>query len=154
MTTAHELRHDGYLVTDDRSGLDREMIYRYLSEESYWAKGVSREIVNRSMENSLCLGVYAPAGQQVGLARVITDFATYAYLCDVFVLNEHRGKGLGKALIQAVVSHPRLQSIRRMTLGTLDAHGLYAPFGFKPIGQPERHMEKRYPANSPPGGAC
>ena len=154
MTTAHELRHDGYLITDDRARLDPEMIHRYLSEESYWAKGVSREIVNRSMENSLCFGVYAPTGQQVGLARVITDFATYAYLCDVFVLNEHRGKGLGKALIQAVVSHPRLQSIRRMTLGTLDAHGLYAPFGFKPIDQPERHMERRYPANSPPGGTC
>lgn len=154
MTTAHELRHAGYLITDDRSRLDAEAIHRYLSEESYWAKGVSREIVNRSLENSLCLGVHAPTGQQVGLARVITDFATYAYLCDVFILNEHREKGLGKALIQAVVSHPGLQSIRRMSLGTLDAHGLYAPFGFKPIGQPERHMEKRFLANCPPDAAC
>ncbi|HTO02328.1 MAG TPA: GNAT family N-acetyltransferase [Opitutus sp.] len=153
MTTAHELRHAGYLITDDRSRLDAEVIHRYLSQESYWAKGVSREIVNRSLENALCIGVYAPSGQQVGLARVITDFATYAYLCDVFILNEHRGKGVGKALIQAVVSHPRLQTIRRMTLGTLDAHGLYAPFGFKAIGQPERHMEKRYPANNP-SDAC
>lgn len=154
MTTAHELHHEGYLITDDRSRLDADAVHQYLSEESYWAKGVSRDIVNRSLDNSLCLGVYAPGGQQVGLARVITDFATYAYLCDVFILNEHRGKGLGKSLVQAVVSHPRLQSIRRMTLGTLDAHGLYASFGFKPIGQAERYMEKRYLANSPPDAAC
>ena len=154
MTPAHEIHHEGYLITDDHTRLDREMIHRYLSQESYWAKGVPREIVDRSLENSLCTGVYSPSGQQVGLARVITDFATYAFLCDVFISNEHRGKGLGKALIQAVVSHPRLQSIRRMALGTLDAHGLYAAFGFKPIGQPERHMEKRYPANYPPGSAC
>ena len=149
MLTAHELRHEGYVITDDRSRLDRDVVHRYLSQESYWAKGVSRDTVDRSLDNSLCLGVYAPSGQQVGLSRVITDFATYAYLCDVFILTEHRGKGLGKVLIQTVVSHPRLQSIRRMSLGTLDAHGLYAPFGFKAIGQPERHMEKRYPANYP-----
>jgi GNAT superfamily N-acetyltransferase len=146
----HETSHHGFLFTDDRSRLDAELIYRYLNEESYWAKGVSRDIVLRSIENSLCIGVYAPNGNQVGLARVITDSATFAWLCDVFILDAHRGHGLGKALIQSVLAHPRLQTIRRMGLGTLDAHGLYAQFGFTAIAQPERHMEKRYPANRPP----
>lgn len=147
---AHETHHEGFLITDDRSRLDSELIHWYLSEESYWAKGISRDIVLRSLENSLCIGVYAPNGNQIGLARVITDSATFAWLCDVFILDPHRRRGLGKALIQAVLTHPQLQTIRRMGLGTLDAHRLYAQFGFTAISQPERHMEKRYPANYPP----
>jgi GNAT superfamily N-acetyltransferase len=150
---AHEIYHDGFLITDDRSRLDPELIYRYLNEESYWAKGIARETVLRSIENSLCIGVYAPSAKQIGLARVITDSATYAWLCDVFIIEAHRGHGLGKALIQAVLAHPRLQTIRRMGLGTLDAHGLYAQFGFTAIAQPERHMEKRYPTNYPPAAS-
>jgi GNAT superfamily N-acetyltransferase len=147
---AHELQHNGYLITDDRSRLDVDSIHRYLSEESYWAKGVRRDIVVRSIENSLCVGVYAPTGEQVGLGRVITDSATFAWLCDVFILDGHRGHGLGKALIHAVLSHPQLQTLRRMGLGTLDAHGLYAQFGFTALAQVERHMEKRFPSHYPP----
>ena len=148
----HELRHAGYLITDDRTRLDRDMVHSYLSQESYWAKGIAREIVDRSIDNSLCLGAYAPTGAQVGLVRIITDCATFAYLCDVFVLQGHRGKGLGKALIQAVLNHPQLRTVRRITLATHDAHGLYAGFGFTPYSNPERHLEKRFPANYPAGG--
>ena len=141
--TVNEYHHRGYVISDDRSRLDPEMIHRYLSRESYWAKGISRELVDRSLENSLCIGVYAPDGHQVGLARVITDAATFAWLCDVFILSDHRGQGLGKALIQAVIAHPQLQTVRRLALGTHDAHGLYAQFGFTPLADPQRHMEKR-----------
>ena len=139
----YDVRHENYLITDDRSRLDASVIHRYLSEESYWAKGTSLEIVQTSLENSLCLGVYSPDGKQVGLARVITDYATYAWLCDVFILSNHRGAGLGKALIAAVTNYPRLQTLRRMALGTLDAHGLYAQFGFTALADPQRHMERR-----------
>jgi len=151
--SAHEASQSGYLITDDRTRLDRPAIHRYLSTESYWAKGVSRETVDRSLDNSICLGVYSPVGEQVGLARIITDCATFAYLCDVFILENHRGQGLGKTLIQAVLSHPAIQTVRRMTLATHDAHGLYAGFGFKPVAEPEKHMEKRFPANYPSGVA-
>ncbi len=140
---AHEIRHGDYLLTDDPSRLDAEVIHGYLSGESYWASNVSREIVERSLQNSLCIGVYAAAGNQVGLARVVTDYATYGWVCDVFVLNAHRGHGLGKALVQAVLSHPRLQTLRRFSLATQDAHGLYAQFGFTPLADSKRHMEKR-----------
>ena len=139
----YDVCHENYLITDDRSRLDASVIHRYLSEESYWAKGTSLEIVQTSLENSLCLGVYSPDGKQVGLTRVITDYATYAWLCDVFILSNHRGAGLGKALIAAVTNHPRLQTLRRMALGTLDAHGLYAQFGFTALADPQRHMERR-----------
>jgi GNAT superfamily N-acetyltransferase len=141
--TAKEHHHRGYVITDDRSRLDPEMIYLYLSRESYWAKGITREVVERSLQNSLCIGVYSPDGRQIGLARVITDSATFAWLCDVFILSPHRGQGLGKALLQAVISHPKLQTVRRLALGTLDAHGLYAQFGFTPLADPQRQMEKR-----------
>jgi len=128
------------LISDDKTRLDRTLIHRYLSERSYWAKGVSREIVERSVEHSLCLGIYQ-AERQVGFARVVTDFATFAWLADVFILEEQRGQGLGKQLVAAVLAHPRLQGLRRLMLGTLDAHGLYAKLGFKPLAQPERFME-------------
>src|SRR5689334_11245615 len=140
---AYEIRHGDYLLTDDPSRLDAEVIHGYLSRESYWASNVSREIVERSLQNSLCIGVYVAAGDQVGLARVVTDYATYGWVCDVFVLDAHRGHGLGKALVQAVLSHPRLQTLRRFSLATQDAHGLYAQFGFTPLADPKRHMEKR-----------
>lgn len=154
-----ELRHGDYLITDDPSRLDLDVIHSYLARESYWAGGIPREIVARAVANSLCLGAYfepvAPAalsaeaspkaGAQAGLARIVTDFATYAWLCDVFVLEPHRRHGLGKALVQAVVSHPQLQNLRRIALATRDAHGLYAQFGFTPLARPQTQMEKRLP---------
>lgn len=139
----HELHHEGYLLSDDPARLDRDVIHRYLAEESYWAAGIPRDIVDRSIENSLCVGIYAPDGNQVGLGRIVSDYATYAWLCDVFVLEPHRGHGLGKALLCAILAHPRLQGLRRFALATQDAHGLYAQFGFTPLADPSRHMERR-----------
>jgi GNAT superfamily N-acetyltransferase len=95
------------------------------------------------LENSLCIGVYAPTGNQVGLARIISDYATFAYLCDVYILEDHRGRGLAKAVLRFINAHPRLQNLRRFQLVTQDAHGLYRQFGFTPITDPERHMERR-----------
>ncbi len=148
----HELRHDGYLISDDPTRIDVDAVHAFLSR-CYWAEGISRDVVARSVANSLCLGIYAPAdlpavasakaGAQVGLVRVISDYATFAYLCDVYVLEAHRGHGLAKAAMRAYQSHPRLQSLRRHQLVTQDAQGLYQQFGFVPVVQPERHMEKR-----------
>ena len=144
----HTVEHDGYEITDDRTRLDPAVIHGYLSDQSYWAKGVSLELVERSLANSICIGVYGPDRRQVGLARIVTDSATFAWLCDVFILPAHRGRGLGKALVAAVVSHPQLQQVRRIALGTLDAHALYAQFGFTPLAEPQRHMERRRPTVS------
>jgi GNAT superfamily N-acetyltransferase len=135
---------DGYLISDDPARLDAGAIHAYLAR-SYWAAGIPREIVERSVRNSLCVGLYTAGGEQVGLVRVVTDCATYAWLCDVFVLEAHRGRGLSKAMMRAVMTHPKLQTVRRFTLGTRDAHGLYAQFGFKPVAKPESQMEKRQP---------
>jgi len=133
--------HDGdVLISDDKGLLDRALIHGFLSEQSYWAKGIPAETVDRSLEHSLCFGIYR-AGRQAGFARVVTDSATFAWLADVFIVDEQRGHGLGKRLIAAVVAHPQLQGLRRFLLGTADAHGLYAQFGFEPIKQVERFME-------------
>lgn len=139
-----ETTSDGYLISDDPARLDTTAIHAYLTR-SYWAAGVPREIVERSARNSLCIGAYTAAGEQVGLVRVITDFATFAWLCDVYVLEPHRGRGLSKAMMRALIAHPRLQCVRRITLATRDAHGLYAQFGFKPLAKPESQMERRQP---------
>jgi GNAT superfamily N-acetyltransferase len=139
----HEQHLRGYVVSDDPSRLQLAVIHEYLSCQSYWSRGIPVETLHRALANSLCVGVYAEDGQQVGLARVITDRATYAWLCDVFVLPTHQKKGLGKALLRAVVSHPDLQGLRRLALATADAHELYAQFGFTPLEEPRRHMEKR-----------
>lgn len=138
----HEIFHGDYLISDDSSRLDPSAVHAYLTH-SYWAKGISLETVTRSMQHSLCLGIYTKDGAQVGLVRVVTDYATFAYLCDVYVLEAHRGQGLAKAAMEALESHPRLQNLRRKHLVTQDAHGLYSQFGFTVVGQPERHMEKR-----------
>jgi GNAT superfamily N-acetyltransferase len=106
----------------------------------YWAEGIPLERVRRSIEGSLCFGVFH-RGLQVGLARVVTDRATFAYLCDVYVLEEHRGQGLGEWLVESVLAHPELQGLRRIMLATRDAHGLYAKLGFKPLGRPAAFME-------------
>jgi GNAT superfamily N-acetyltransferase len=138
-------RHGDYLISDDPARLDLDAIHGWLSRESYWAQDVPRDIVDRSLRHSLCLGVYTANGAQVGLARVVTDYATYGWVCDVFVLEPHRRHGLGKALMAALVAHPRLQGLRRLALATQDAHGLYKQFGFAPLARPQNQMEKRMP---------
>jgi GNAT superfamily N-acetyltransferase len=140
----YEIRDDDVLLSDDRTQLDRALIHRFLSERSYWAQGVPREIVDRAIEHSLCFGVFR-AGRQVGFARVVTDFATFAWLADVFIVEEERGHGLSKKLVGAILAHPGLQGLRRFLLGTLDAHGLYAQFGFTPIKDVERFMNIHRP---------
>lgn len=115
-------------------------MHRFLSEESYWCPGVSREVVDRSIDNSLCFGAYE-GEEQIGFARVVTDRATFAHLMDVFVLSSHRGRGIGKALLGAVRSHSDLQGVRKFTLHTDDAHPLYEQFGFRRIARPDLLME-------------
>jgi GNAT superfamily N-acetyltransferase len=139
--TREPWRRDGYLISTDRSMLDLEVIHGYL-RESYWAAGVPEDVVRRSIENSLCFGVYR-GEEQAGFARVVTDRATFAYLADVFVLEEHRGWGLGKRLVEAVVSHPDLQGLRRWMLATRDAHELYRRYEFAELARPEIFMERR-----------
>jgi len=138
---AYELARDGYVVSDDTSRLDVNYIHRFLSEESYWAPGIPRDLVADSIANSISLGLYL-GEQQVGFTRAVTDRARFAFVADVFVDETHRGKGLGKLLIEAVVTHPQLRNLRRMILATDDAHGLYAQFGFSPLTRPERWMER------------
>jgi len=137
---AVEYRKGEFVLSTDRERLDLDVIHGFLTE-CYWAKGISREIVARSIENSLCFGVYS-GNQQVGFARVISDFATYAYIADVFVLNTHRGCGLGKWLMECIMQHPQLQGLRRWSVVTSDAHGLYAKSGFKAPKRPENYMER------------
>ena len=136
-------RRGEFLVTTDPARLDLDLIHGYLVR-SYWAEGIPREIVERSIANSLCFGLY-DAESQVGFARVITDYATFAYLADVFVVESHRGLALSKFLMDCIIKHPQLQRLRRWTLATRDAHGLYEQFGFKPLSKPDRFMEIHNP---------
>jgi GNAT superfamily N-acetyltransferase len=133
-----------FLISTDRRRLDREMIHDFLSRQSYWAKGRELEVVNRGIDNSLSFGIYR-GEQQIGFARVVTDYATFAWLADVFVLEEYRGRGLGKWLIEVIVAHPQLQGFRRWALATKDAHELYRDFGFNELMRPERWMERPDP---------
>jgi GNAT superfamily N-acetyltransferase len=120
----------GYEISTDPERLDIEAMHAYLAR-SYWSPGIPRATVERAARNSLCFGLYEQCtGAQVGLARIVTDHATFAYLCDVYVLEEHRGRGLAKRLMRAVMAHPALTGARRIMLGTRDAHGLYAQYGF------------------------
>jgi len=127
-----------FLISTDRSKLDVDVIHRFLAR-SYWAAEIPRETVARSIEHSLCFGVYDNASQ-IGFARVISDFATYAYVADVFILEPYRERGLGKELMASIMAHRDLQGLRRWSLGTRDAHGLYAQFGFKPVDNPSPIM--------------
>jgi N-acetylglutamate synthase-like GNAT family acetyltransferase len=129
-------------VSSDRARIEVHVVHRYLAEESYWAQGITRDKVERSIAHSLPFGAYEN-GAQIAFARVITDFVTFAYIADVFVLPAHRGRGVSKQLMQAIVSDPRLQELRRWHLVTRDAQGLYAQFGFTPLDAPERHMMRR-----------
>lgn len=130
----------GFQISTDKSLLNIDAIYNYLNDDSYWAQGISRERFEKSIANSMCFGVYQQ-NNQVGFARVITDNATFAYLCDVFILPAFRKKGLSKWLVQTIVNHPELKGLRRWSLATADAQGLYSQFGFTQITRPERWME-------------
>ena len=136
----YEVRRDGYLVSTDTSLLDLDAVHAFLSQRSYWAAGISREGLETAIANSLPFGVYRD-GTQVGFARAISDYVTFAYLADVYIEESHRGRGLSKLLLDALLQHPQLQSLRRWMLGTRDAHGLYAQFGFIPLAEPARWME-------------
>jgi GNAT superfamily N-acetyltransferase len=138
-----EWRRGGYEISTDRDRLDLDLVHMFLSEEAYWSPGVSRETVERSIEHSIPFGLYRGA-EQVGFARVVTDHAAIAYLADVFVVSSDRERGVGKWLIETVLSHPDLQDLRRFFLGTADAHSLYERFGFRPV-DPARMMERRGP---------
>jgi len=139
-----ESPRDGFLISTDPARLDLDVIYGFLTN-CYWAKGIPREIVARSIEHSLCFGIYDSQGTQVGFARVISDFATVAYLGDVFVLESHRGRGLSKWMMECIMQHPALQGLRRWILLTRDAHALYKQFGFTPVKSPGRYMELHNP---------
>ena len=128
-----------YEISTDPARLDVDAIHAFLTQ-SYWSPGIPRATVARAIANSLCFGVFWQ-GQQVGFARMVTDRTTFAYLCDVYVLETHRGHGLAKQLMDRVMKHPDLQGLRRMMLATRDAHGLYAQFGFTALGAPDRIME-------------
>lgn len=133
-----------YTISDDPARLDLHAIHAFLTR-SYWSAGIPPETVERAIRSSLCIGAYDRAGAQVGLVRLISDHATYCYVCDVYVLEEHRGRGLSKAMLAMAMDHPGLQGLRRWTLVTNDAHRLYRQFGFAAVAQPERHMERVQP---------
>ena len=149
----HSVQHDGYLITDERTRLDVAAVHAFLSV-SYWAANIPRDVVARALENSLCLGIYAPDGTQIGLVRAVTDYATFAYICDVYVLEPHRRRGLSKAAMKHLLAHPQLQGLRRLQLVTHDAQGLYAQFGFQAVAEPHRHMERRRANPYPPSSGA
>ncbi len=132
---------DAYEISTDKARLDLEMIHDFLANRSYWAAGIPLDVVKKSIENALCFGVYHQ-GKQVGFARVITDYATTAYVGDVFILEPCRGRGLGKRLVKTIVSHPELEGLRLWFLGTKDAHELYEKYGFKKVAETPSVMER------------
>ncbi len=139
MPQIFETQRDHFIISTDPSRLDVEAIADMLSR-SYWAKGRARETIALSLQHSLTFGIYE-GSRQIGLARIVSDYTTFAWLCDVFIHEDYRGKGLGKWLMQTIHSHPDLQGLRRWLLATRDAHGLYAQYGWKPLANPERWME-------------
>lgn len=139
-----EHRRGHFLISTGRARLDLGVVHGFLTN-SYWAQGIPRETVERSIQHSLCFGIYDGNGAQVGFARVVSDFATIAYLGDVFVLASHRGLGLGKWMMECILRHPALQDLRRWILLTRDAHRLYSQFGFTPLKSADRYMELHRP---------
>lgn len=140
----HEWQNGEFVISTDRNRLQIDAIHRYLTEESYWARERTREQTITAIKNSLPFGVYK-GENQIGFARVVTDFATFAYLGDVFILENYRGKGLSKWLMEVIVNHPDLQNFRRWILATKDAHTLYEKYGFAALRHPTRWMEKTAP---------
>ncbi len=140
-----ELHPAGYELSTDPARLDVAAVHGWLSNESYWARNISRATVERAIANSLNFGLYAPDGRQAGFCRVVTDRATFAWLCDVFVLPEFRGQGLSKWLVQHMLAHPDLQNLRRHLLATFDAHTLYQKFGYTLLDRPDRWLEIKHP---------
>jgi GNAT superfamily N-acetyltransferase len=147
-----ERQHGRYLLSTDRSRVDIEAVHRFLSESSYWARGRPFDVQSTAIANSpLIVGAYHESGDdstvgggaQVGFARMVTDLATFAWLCDVYVLDEHRGGGLGTAMVRLIVEHPAVRDIRLQILATADAHGLYERFGYTPLPEPSRWMNRR-----------
>jgi N-acetylglutamate synthase-like GNAT family acetyltransferase len=149
-TMDYTVTKDEFTISTDKSKIDIDYVHGFLTQ-SYWSPGIRMETVKRAMENSLCFGIYhndkqaLPTGRQVGYARMITDQATFAYLADVFIDENFRGKGLGKWLVKTILAHPGLQGLRRILLATRDAHSLYAQFGFTPFTNPERWMQIHTP---------
>jgi GNAT superfamily N-acetyltransferase len=135
-----EQRRGDYTLSDDPARVDAVAVHAYLTQ-SYWAEGISLDLVERCIAGSLCVGVYHATAGQVAFARVVTDRASFAYLCDVYVLDDHRRRGLAKWMMEAISAHPDLQGLRRFVLVTKDAHDLYLPFGFTAPAFPERYME-------------
>lgn len=133
-------RKGDFQISTDQKLLDITVVHNFLAMQSEWARGIPLSILRRSLRNSLCFGVFHKA-QQIGLARVISDYATIAYLGDVFIVPEFRGRGLSKWLMECVISHPNLQNLRRWILVTEDAHGLYKKYGFRQLENPDGFME-------------
>jgi GNAT superfamily N-acetyltransferase len=141
VSTVNEWRKEDFVISTDRSRLNLEFIHSFLSTKAYWAMGRSLDVVERTIQNSLPFGVFE-GSKQIGFARVVTDFATFAWIADVFIVEEYRGRGLGVWLIEIISSHPQLQGFRRWILATRDAHDLYRRFGFTELANPQRYMEK------------
>lgn len=136
---AFERRRDGIVITTDPAKLDLDEIFEFLNRKAYWSLGIPRDVVEKAVQRSLCFGML-DGDEQVGFARMVTDGATFAWLCDVYVVESHRGRGLGDWLVATALEHPELQGLRRIVLATRDAHGLYARHGFETLPQPERWM--------------
>ncbi len=135
-----EWNRNEYLISTDTDKLDIALIHDFLSNKAYWCRGIPLHTVEKSINNSLCFGLFFQ-GEQVGFARLITDQATFAYLADVFILPGHRGRNLSKWMMHCILAHPSLQGLRRITLATADAHGLYSQFGFRSLREPDHFME-------------
>ena len=144
LQTNYEIRREDFCISTDKKRLDIEVIHHFLANKSYWSKGIPLPVVRKAVSNSLCFGVFK-GDEQVGFARVVSDYVTFAWLADVFILKECRGIGLSKWMLEVIMSHPDLQVLRRWMLATRDAHGLYAKYGFKPVAHPERLMENHQP---------
>ncbi len=133
---------EGFVASDDPALVDVDVVHAFLTT-AYWSPGVTRDVVARSLAGSTVIGVYSPEGAQVAFARAVTDRATFAWIADVFVLPSHRGRGLGRLVVATLLDHPDLQGMRRFMLATADAHSLYAGYGFRPLDEPARFMERR-----------